>query len=193
MEYKEILRIEQKITEYEDLLDSKEGTDSERLYWSEVLGKLREKLETEKIEIKHSGKYPEIQWKNHCQICGREIKDKLGVIAHHGYIRPEQGWQTDSCMGARNLPYEKSREVIPQAISYLQLQMKNIMAGLRRIEEEKLSIPYFKGSIPSTHYDYNRIKNEYFSLQEYKIKQIEREIERLQKRYDEWKLIGVAQ
>lgn len=41
-----------------------------------------------------------------CQICGRPIKASKGVIAHHGYKRPGDGWQTASCMGARYLPYE---------------------------------------------------------------------------------------
>lgn len=48
-----------------------------------------------------------------CQICGREIKAKNGVIAHHGYTRPDQGYQTKSCFGARHLPYEESAEAIP--------------------------------------------------------------------------------
>lgn len=52
-----------------------------------------------------------------CQICGRPIKAKTGVIAHHGYKRPGNGWQTSSCMGARHLPYEKSCDLIPEAIT----------------------------------------------------------------------------
>jgi len=52
-----------------------------------------------------------------CQICGRPIKANSGLIAHHGYKRPaHQGWQTKSCFGARNLPYEVSCDVIPVAI-----------------------------------------------------------------------------
>ena len=54
--------------------------------------------------------------KNTCQICGRPVKAKSGVIAHHGYKRPSNGWQTASCMGARHLPYEESCDVIPRAI-----------------------------------------------------------------------------
>lgn len=51
-----------------------------------------------------------------CQICGRPIKSTTGVIAHHGYKRPGNGWQTASCMGARHLPYEQSCDLIPVAI-----------------------------------------------------------------------------
>lgn len=51
-----------------------------------------------------------------CQVCGRAIKANTGLIAHHGYKRPYEGWQTASCEGARYVPYEVScdrlREVI---------------------------------------------------------------------------------
>ena len=54
-----------------------------------------------------------------CQICARPIKAKTGSIAHHGYRRPDRGsgWQTASCMGARHLPYEQSRDRLPAAIA----------------------------------------------------------------------------
>ena len=44
MEYREILRVEEKITKYEDLLSSELGSPTDRLYWSTVLGRLRDKL-----------------------------------------------------------------------------------------------------------------------------------------------------
>lgn len=44
-----------------------------------------------------------------CQICGRTIKAKQGLIAHHGYTRPGMGFQTPSCYGARRLPYEHTQ------------------------------------------------------------------------------------
>lgn len=52
-----------------------------------------------------------------CQICGRAILAKTGRIAHHGYKRPGNGWQTSSCYGARHLPYEVARDAIQAAIS----------------------------------------------------------------------------
>lgn len=54
--------------------------------------------------------------KTHCQICAREIKANTGTIAHHGYTRPGYGWQTESCMGAKYLPYEQSRDRIPEVL-----------------------------------------------------------------------------
>lgn len=44
-----------------------------------------------------------------CQVCGRPIFAELGVIAHHGYQRPGDGYQMPSCFGARFLPFEADR------------------------------------------------------------------------------------
>lgn len=55
-----------------------------------------------------------------CQICGRAILAKTGRIAHHGYKRPGNGWQTSSCYGARHLPYEVARDAIQSAITHCQ-------------------------------------------------------------------------
>lgn len=52
-----------------------------------------------------------------CQICGRAILANTGFIANHGYTRPGQGWQTASCMGAQELPFEVSSDVLPPAIA----------------------------------------------------------------------------
>jgi hypothetical protein len=51
-----------------------------------------------------------------CQCCGRQIESKKGLIAHHGYERPGQGWQTSSCMGARYLPFQISRDRLGEMI-----------------------------------------------------------------------------
>lgn len=51
-----------------------------------------------------------------CQICARKIMANTGTIAHHGYERPGDGWQTESCMGAKYLPYEESRDRIPAVL-----------------------------------------------------------------------------
>jgi hypothetical protein len=55
--------------------------------------------------------------KSTCQICGRAIKASKGLIAHHGYQRPNQGWQTRSCFGARYRPYEIACDALPLAIA----------------------------------------------------------------------------
>jgi hypothetical protein len=54
-----------------------------------------------------------------CQICGRAIKAKNGLIAHHGYKRPGMGWQTASCFGAKFRPYEVASDALPLAITQI--------------------------------------------------------------------------
>ncbi|MFL9499248.1 hypothetical protein ACJMQP_04240 [Rhodopseudomonas palustris] len=54
-----------------------------------------------------------------CQCCGRRIKARTGNIAHHGYERPGDGWQTASCMGARALPFEVSRDRLGDLLAAL--------------------------------------------------------------------------
>lgn len=74
-----------------------------------------------------------------CQICEREIKANTGVIAHHGYQRPDRGsgWQTASCWGARHLPYEESCDAIPEYI----LHVKGYVENQKRLNEELLKNP----------------------------------------------------
>lgn len=72
---------------------------------------------------------------NTCQICGRVILARTGLIAHHGYQRPDRGsgWQTASCMGARHLPYEQSCDLIPVAIAKFtayQEDLKKLLSNL---------------------------------------------------------------
>jgi len=47
-----------------------------------------------------------------CQCCGRKILAKKGRIANHGYQRPGTGWQTASCAGAQQLPFEVARDTL---------------------------------------------------------------------------------
>jgi phage-related protein len=73
--------------------------------------------------------------KTMCQVCGREIKAKTGLIAHHGYRRPyQQGWQTASCLGAQYEPYEVScerlREVVERVKSFIASQEEALVAFL---------------------------------------------------------------
>ena len=72
-----------------------------------------------------------------CQICGRPIKSKNGLIAHHGYKRPGDGWQTASCSGARHLPYEISCDVLPPTIQYIKEHISRVEAKL----EEHINNP----------------------------------------------------
>jgi len=68
-----------------------------------------------------------------CQICGRPILANTGVIAHHGYKRPG-GWQTASCFGARELPYEQSRDAIPTCIASIERFIARKEARIAELE-----------------------------------------------------------
>ncbi len=78
-----------------------------------------------------------------CQICGRTIKANTGHIAHHGYKRPGNGWQTSSCMGARHLPYEKSCDLIPSVIATIRSYIDaNTITLAEFIANPPSSLPY---------------------------------------------------
>jgi len=59
-----------------------------------------------------------------CQICGRAVKSKNGVIAHHGFKRPGQGWQTASCYGAKYRPYEVAKDALENYLPEVKKWMK---------------------------------------------------------------------
>lgn len=66
----------------------------------------------------------------HCQICGRLIQAKNGRVAHHGYTRPGDGWQTPSCMGAKYRPYEVACDALPKAIAAVTQHIAGVEAAL---------------------------------------------------------------
>ncbi len=69
-------------------------------------GIIREMYECDKEDCRNG----KVRRMMSCQVCGRNIKASKGLIAHHGYRRPYDGWQTASCQGARYVPYEESCE-----------------------------------------------------------------------------------
>lgn len=75
--------------------------------------------------------------KTTCQICEREILANTGVIAHHGYQRPDRGsgWQTASCRGARYLPYEQSCDQIQPCIDYIKAYVKDQKRFIKELME----------------------------------------------------------
>lgn len=119
--------------------------------------------------------------KTTCQICEKEVKSKFGVIAHHGYQRPEQGWQTNSCMGARQLPYEKSRDIIPEAIKSIQNFIGLRKAEIKEVEKGEIAVPFFKGKVESTSPMYKLRQREYIEKLNCNIIMAEKDMERLKK------------
>lgn len=72
-----------------------------------------------------------------CQICGRKILAKNGKIAHHGYQRPGDGEQTQSCGGARHLPLEVSNLVLADHVAGIE---KNVVRLTKFIDEEIVEV-----------------------------------------------------
>lgn len=89
-----------------------------------------------------------------CQVCGRAIKtvqaypvievdghrqqatEKGETIAHHGYQRPGDGWQTSSCFGARWRPYEIACDALPTLIASCERKIDTLVEAINnwRIE-----------------------------------------------------------
>src|SRR5262245_42275040 len=130
---------------------------------------------------------------SNCQICERNIKDSKGVIAHHGYKRPGSGWQSASCMGARHQSYAKSRDVIPIAIEYLRRWIANREDYLAKVKAGTVTLT--NGHNPSSTYfrEYEpsdlMYKNRQYVVAhntESEIKNAQKDMTRLQARYDNW-------
>jgi hypothetical protein len=77
-----------------------------------------------------------------CQCCGRAIHANLGTIAHHGYERPGDGWQTASCMGAKELPFEVSRDALGKMIVEMEAYGTRLVAQREEIKAEKQDIGF---------------------------------------------------
>lgn len=98
---------------------------------------LRTLLEAAKPLVKKRGELPKVRTpaqiadeadRMTCQCCARGIFAATGTIAHHGYERPGTGWQTASCMGAKELPFEVSRDALGRLIDALRLSL----AGMKK-------------------------------------------------------------
>ena len=149
----------------------------------------------------------------HCQICGRAIKAKLGLIAHHGYKRPFEGWQTASCDGARYEPYEEScdrlREVIVDMKTFIASQEKALAEFLETppltitvfervsvwIDPEKVTYEKPEEFDKNYYYSIPRTYGDAYTTQKYKfertIKAAKLDLERMEKRLRAWKPVMV--
>lgn len=75
-----------------------------------------------------------------CQICGRPIFAEIGVIAHHGYERPGDGYQTASCPGARELPFEASKLVLVSHIASMREHLAEMRAVRKGTAAEQVGV-----------------------------------------------------
>ncbi len=85
-----------------------------------------------------------------CQCCNRRIFAETGMIAHHGYERPGQGWQTASCYGARHLPFEVDRAVLGDLIKHMEQSKarKEEIQALIKAEELPVAVTLVDYSKP---------------------------------------------
>lgn len=141
-----------------------------------------------------------------CQICGRSIHAALGTIAHHGYRRPGEGYQTASCYGAKRLPFEVDRTALGEWIVMLQRMLVNEeqhLANLRtgtvvlkaeevkrdargnRVLENGQSVMIIVEYAPG-HDDYARRLKIAILLQERQVKDTKDEIENQTGRFKAW-------
>ena len=78
-----------------------------------------------------------------CQCCQRKILAKLGTISHHGYERPNGwGYQTASCMGAKELPFEVDRAALGKMLGYMRAQLARNEKYRAAIKSERLAIVF---------------------------------------------------
>lgn len=75
-----------------------------------------------------------------CQCCGRDILANTGTIALHGYERPGHGWQTGSCVGAKHLPFEVSRDRLGIMIENWRERCFNMKQTRAQVSFEKTPI-----------------------------------------------------
>jgi hypothetical protein len=147
--------------------------------------------------------------KTHCQICGREIKSKAGLIAHHGYQRPGDGWQTASCFGARYAPYEVACDAIQPCIDmigrYIECERELLTSLVEQPPETLTQVRAIYGRKPATYQRPEGFKagaNEYrisiphtyenehssrCSAHDRNIKGSEMTVKELQKRLEDWR------
>lgn len=67
-----------------------------------------------------------------CPCCFRAIAVRAGTMAHHGYERPGDGWQTASCAGIRFKPLERSKEGLEWITNETRDQLKKSRARYKK-------------------------------------------------------------
>lgn len=74
-----------------------------------------------------------------CPVCLRAIAVVGGTMAHHGYTRPEMGWQTASCQGIRFKPLEVSSE----GLEWLIAAMRERLGARKQAYDKRATHPEY--------------------------------------------------
>lgn len=129
-----------------------------------------------------------------CQICARLIKITRGVVAHHGYQRPGDGAIYNTCYGARQLPYDQSRDAIPTVIGKIDVTLKARKDLLAQVKKGTIAVPSGLYAIFGQHTPiepgqsrYEERRRNYEAQLRAEIIALRQQQRFLQKRYDDWK------
>lgn len=99
-----------------------------------------------------------------CQICGRSIKWKNGKIAHHGYKRPGEGWQTGSCEGAREMPLHMSRYVLGRHVeAFKGITQRSFEAISAPVTEKIYTVKHRKSAWHEYTFENHKVTEENFA------------------------------
>lgn len=125
-----------------------------------------------------------------CACCDRAIAVVGGTMAHHGYERPGNGWQTQSCAGVRFPPIEVSSAGLKWLIENQEEALKHTI----KLREEKGSLEKLHiriaGEPATITRESSRWKSafqRYEAQLDHDIASIPHELERLRKRLADWK------
>lgn len=69
-----------------------------------------------------------------CQICGNTQKLPSGRLSQHGYT-VDNGWFNGICQGARELPFEQSKDLIAGVVENVKLQIESVKRTIKKIED----------------------------------------------------------
>ena len=128
-----------------------------------------------------------------CPVCFRAIAVVGRTMAHHGYTRPEMGWQTASCQGIRFKPLEVSSEGLQWLIAVLRerLEVGRQAYAERATHPEFLVARHGRNSEPSRVMRGNplwpQLFDRYVSEIRAEIAAIERELPVLDKMLADWR------
>lgn len=128
-----------------------------------------------------------------CPVCFRPIAVLRGTMAHHGYQRPGQGWQTASCPGIRFKPLEVSSE----GLEWLIATLRERLAGLKYAHANQATHPEYlmakrthSGKAEKITRDdplWSRVFARHIAEIESEMGSLERELPMLDKKLTDWK------
>jgi len=129
-----------------------------------------------------------------CAVCFRSIAvQRGGKMAHHGYKRPQPGWQTSSCPGIRFKPLEVSSEGLEWLIDTLRKELAGYVSSYDRQDtypEYLLAKRERKGPAEKIYRDdplWPAIFKRHVAQLESWIERLKREIPNLEKKLAAWK------